>query len=82
MNLFNLIKIAVRALLRNKGRTLLTMLGIIIGIASVIAMVSLGQSSTISVTEELSSMGSNMIMVSPARQMRGGVNLGRTNARS
>jgi putative ABC transport system permease protein len=82
MNLFNLIKIAVRALLRNKGRTLLTMLGIIIGIASVIAMVSLGQSSTISVTEELSSMGSNMIMVSPAREMRGGVNLGRTNARS
>ncbi len=82
MNLFNLVKIAVRALLRNKGRTLLTMLGIIIGIASVIAMVSLGQSSTISVTEELSSMGSNMIMVSPAREMRGGVNLGRTNARS
>ena len=45
MNFLNLLKIAYRALLRNKTRALLTMLGIIIGIASVIAMVSIGQSS-------------------------------------
>lgn len=63
-------------------RTLLTMLGIIIGIASVIAMVSLGQASTKNVQAELSSMGSNMIMIMPARQMRGGVNMGNTNSKS
>lgn len=82
MNIINLIKIAITALLRNKGRAFLTMLGIIIGITSVIVMVSLGQSSTLSVQQELSSMGSNMIMIIPARQMRGGVNMGNSNAKS
>lgn len=82
MNLFNLIKIAITALLRNKGRAFLTMLGIIIGITSVIVMVSLGQSSTLSVQNELSSMGSNMIMIHPAHQMRGGVNMGNSNTKS
>ena len=57
MNVLNLVKIAIKALLRNKSRAFLTMLGIIIGIASVIAMVSLGQSSTLSVREQLSGMG-------------------------
>ena len=82
MNVLNLVKIAIKALLRNKSRAFLTMLGIIIGIASVIAMVSLGQSSTLSVREQLSGMGSNMIMIMPARQMRGGVNMGNSNAKS
>ena len=82
MNIINLIKIAITALLRNKGRAFLTMLGIIIGITSVIVMVSLGQSSTLSVQQELSSMGSNMIMINPARQMRGGVNMGNSSAKS
>ena len=76
MNILNLIKIAIKALLRNKSRAILTMLGIVIGIASVIAMVSLGQSSTLSVQNQLSSMGSNMIMIMPSHQTRGGVNLG------
>lgn len=76
MNILNLIKISITALTRNKGRSFLTMLGIIIGIASVIVMVSLGQSSTQSVRGELSSMGSNMIMIMPARSMRGGVDMG------
>ena len=76
MNILNLIKIAIKALLRNKSRAILTMLGIVIGIASVIAMVSLGQSSTLSVQNQLSSMGSNMIMIMPSHQSRGGVNLG------
>ena len=82
MNFKNLIKIAITALLRNKSRAILTMLGIIIGIASVITMVSLGQSSTQNVKEELSSMGTNMIMISPARQHRGGVNMGNSSAKS
>ena len=82
MNVLNLVKIAIKALLHNKSRAFLTMLGIIIGIASVIAMVSLGQSSTLSVREQLSGMGSNMIMVMPARQMRGGVNMGNSSAKS
>ncbi len=82
MNILNLIKIAIRALLRNKSRAFLTMLGIIIGIASVITMVSLGQSSTNNVREQLSSMGSNMIMVMPGEQRRGGVNMGSSNAKS
>lgn len=82
MNILSLIRIAIKALMRNKKRAGLTMLGIIIGIASVIAMVSLGQSSTLSVREQLSGMGSNMIMISPARQMRGGVNMGNSSAKS
>lgn len=82
MNIINLIKISITALLRNKGRAVLTMLGIVIGIASVIAMVSLGQSSTVSVKEQLSSMGSNMIMVMPGGQRRGGVSMGNANAKT
>ena len=82
MNILNLIKIAITALLRNKGRSFLTMLGIIIGIASVIMMVSLGRSSTQNVRGEFSSMGSNMIMIMPARQMRGGVNMGNSSSKS
>lgn len=82
MNISNLIKIAITALLRNKGRSFLTMLGIIIGITSVIVMVSLGQSSTLSVQSELSTMGSNMIMIIPSNQMRGGVNMGNSNSKS
>lgn len=82
MNIIDLIKIAITALLRNKSRAFLTMLGIIIGIASVIVMVSLGKSSTLSVRTQLSSMGSNMIMIMPSRQMRGGVNMGNSNAKS
>lgn len=82
MNILNLIKVAITALLRNKGRSFLTMLGIIIGITSVIVMVSIGQSSTQNVRGELSSMGSNMIMIMPARQMRGGVNMGSGNSKS
>jgi len=82
MNIGNLIKIAISSLFRNKMRTALTMLGIVIGIASVIAMVSIGQASTQSVKSELSTMGSNMIMVMPARQQRGGVDMGMSSSKS
>lgn len=82
MNFSNLFKIAYQALLRNKMRSLLTMLGIIIGISSVIAMVSLGQSSTQSINQEISSMGTNLIMVMRANQRQGGVNMGNSNSQS
>lgn len=76
MRLVNLIKLAVQSLLRNKLRSLLTMLGIIIGVASVIAMLAIGEGSKISIEENISSMGSNLIMVFPSNDRRGGVSLG------
>jgi len=82
MNFFNLFKIAYKALLRNKTRAMLTMLGIVIGIASVIAMVSLGQSSSLSINEQISSSGTNLIMVMRASQMQGGVNIGSANVQT
>ncbi|MDB5149296.1 MAG: transporter permease [Mucilaginibacter sp.] len=75
MNLFNLIRIAYKALLRNKLRAFLTMLGIIIGVASVIAMVAIGQGSKQSIHDQLSSMGSNMITVLPSSNLNGGVRI-------
>ncbi|MCL2597507.1 MAG: ABC transporter permease [Paludibacter sp.] len=76
MNFLNLLKIAYIALIRNKTRAGLTMLGIIIGITSVIAMVSLGQSSSLSINNQISQTGTNMIMVMRAFQRQGGVNIG------
>jgi len=80
MNLINLFRIALRALVRNKLRAFLTMLGIIIGVASVIAMLALGEGSKRSITEEMSSMGSNMVMIMPNYQQRGGVSLGASSS--
>jgi putative ABC transport system permease protein len=82
MNLPNLFKIAYRALLRNKTRAFLTMLGIIIGISSVIAMVGLGQSSSRSINDQISSMGTNLIMVMRTSQRQGGVNVGSDNVQT
>ena len=73
MNGTNLIKIAVRALANNKLRGFLTMLGIIIGIASVITMLAIGQGSKRSIQAQISEMGSNMIMIHPGADVRGGV---------
>ena len=70
------IKIALRALARNKVRSALTMLGIIIGVASVIAMVSLGQGAQKQVQDQISSMGTNMLIVSAGSQRSGGVRAG------
>lgn len=82
MNSYNLFKIAWKAMSRNKTRTMLTMLGIVIGIASVIAMVSLGQSSQLSINNQISSMGTNLITVMRASQRQGGVHLGSDNVQS
>ena len=73
MNGTNLIKIAVRALANNKLRGFLTMLGIIIGVASVITMLAIGQGSKRSIQAQISEMGSNMIMIHTGADVRGGV---------
>lgn len=73
MNFANLIKIALKALNNNKLRCFLTMLGIIIGVASVITMLAIGQGSKNSIKEQISEMGSNMIMIHPGNMQRGGV---------
>ncbi|SHF59822.1 putative ABC transport system permease protein [Arenibacter palladensis] len=71
MRLLNLIKIAFKAIILNKVRTLLTMLGIIIGVAAVIAMLAIGEGSKESIRNTISSMGSNMITVRPGEDDRG-----------
>lgn len=78
MNAINLFRIAWRALLRNKTRAFLTMLGIIIGVASVITMVAIGQGSKQSIRDQLSTMGSNMINIRPSSNVTvgGGARLG------
>lgn len=82
MNFANLIRISYQALIRNKTRALLTMLGVVIGISSVIAMVSLGQSSKQNITNQISSMGTNLIMVMRSNQSRGGVSMGNSSSKS
>lgn len=73
MNYTNLFKIALRAIAANKTRSFLTALGIIIGVASVITMLAIGQGSKKSIQANIAEMGSNMIMISPGADMRGGV---------
>lgn len=73
MNIANLLKIALKALNNNKLRCFLTMLGIIIGVASVITMLAIGQGSKNSIKAQISEMGSNMIMIHPGNMQRGGV---------
>jgi putative ABC transport system permease protein len=82
MNYTNLTKIAVNALKRNKFRSILTMLGIIIGVGSVIGMLSIGQGSKKSIQNQISEMGSNMVFVMPGSQQRGGVMMGNSNAKT
>ncbi|SHM78767.1 putative ABC transport system permease protein [Chitinophaga jiangningensis] len=75
MSIFNLIRLALLALQRNKLRAFLTMLGIIIGVAAVIAMVAIGQGSKESIQSQLGNMGSNMITIMPASNVAGGARL-------
>ncbi|MGE4586575.1 MAG: ABC transporter permease [Mangrovibacterium sp.] len=77
MNYSNTIKIALNALKRNKFRSFLTMLGIIIGVASVIAMLAIGQGSKKSIQDQMSSMGTNMLFAMPGSERRGGVQMSR-----
>ena len=73
MNIVNLTKIALKALSNNKLRGFLTMLGIIIGVGSVITMLAIGQGSKKSIQSQISEMGSNLVMIQPGGDMRGGV---------
>lgn len=73
MNIQNLFKIAIKALGNNKMRCFLTMLGVIIGVGAVIAMLAIGQGSKNSIRAQISEMGSNMIMIMPGTEQRGGV---------
>jgi putative ABC transport system permease protein len=82
MNFINLIRIAFKALLRNKLRAFLTMLGIIIGVGSVIAMVAIGQGSKQSIQTQLSGMGSNMIVIRPNSNVTGGARLDATSVQT
>ena len=76
MNFFIIIKVALRALARNKTRSLLTALGIIVGIAAVIAVVAIGQGATTMMMNEISGIGNNLIMVFPGSRTQGGVHAG------
>jgi putative ABC transport system permease protein len=70
------IRIALRALRRNIMRSLLTTLGIIIGVAAVIAMVSIGQGASVSVQEQIARMGNNMLIILPGTTTQGGIRSG------
>ena len=75
MNITNLFKVSLKAIASNKMRAFLSMLGIIIGGAAVIIMMSIGQGSKESIRKELSTMGTNLLTIRPGGEMRGGVRL-------
>lgn len=82
MKLTNLLRIAWRAINRNKMRTVLTMLGIIIGVAAVIAMTAIGEGSKQSIQSQISGMGSNMIVIRPSSNVTAGARLDNTTVQS
>ena len=71
-----LIKVATQSILKNKMRTFLTMLGIVIGVAAVIVMVAVGYGAQESIQKQIGSLGTNMIMIMPGASAAGGVNQG------
>jgi len=76
MKMFNIVLSAFRALRRNKMRSFLTMLGIIIGVGAVIAMLAIGQGAEYSVKQQISSLGTNVLIVFPGSQQTGGIRMG------
>jgi ABC-type antimicrobial peptide transport system permease subunit len=76
MKAYRTVRTALKALLRNPMRAMLTTLGIVIGVASVIAMMAIGTGSSAAVRETISSMGANMLMVRPGAASSGGVTFG------
>jgi putative ABC transport system permease protein len=80
MSLLMILRIAFKALSRNKMRTALTMLGMIIGVAAVITMVALGTGAQTSIEAQIQSAGTNMIMVNAGNFSQGGVRMGQGNA--
>lgn len=82
MKIANLIRIAWRAINRNRMRTFLTMLGIIIGVAAVISMLAIGEGSKQSIQSQISSMGSNMVIIMPNSNTQGGVRVDNSSVQS
>jgi putative ABC transport system permease protein len=80
MKLMNILISAFRALHRNKMRSFLTMLGIIIGVAAVIAMLAIGQGAQFSVEQQISALGTNVLIILPGAQQTGGVHMGAGSA--
>lgn len=76
MNIFITLRVALRALLRNKVRSVLTMLGIIIGISAVITVVAVGEGATVMIQDQIQSMGNNLVTIFPGSSSRGGVHFG------
>ncbi len=76
MNFAMIFRVAVRAIFRNKTRSLLTCLGIIVGIAAVIAVMAIGQGAQTMMVQQISSMGDNLVMVFPERRNHGPVSIG------
>ena len=75
-------KIALRALRANKMRSILTMLGIVIGVATVVALLSIGKGATASITSSIQSNGSNLLTVSPGKQQSGSSGMGQSKQTS
>src|SRR5688500_7877854 len=71
-----LVKVAVQSILKNKMRSLLTMLGIVIGVGAVIVMVAVGQGAQSRIEEQIQNLGTNMIVVTPGSSQQGGVSQG------
>src|SRR4029077_7779466 len=82
MTLANLLRIAWRAINRTTMRTFLTMLGIIIGVAAVIAMTAIGEGSKQSIQKQISDMGSNMTVIRPSSNVTGGARLDNTTVQT
>jgi len=82
MNLWMILKVALRAIARNKTRSLLTALGIIVGIAAVIAVVAIGQGAQTMMMAQISSIGTNLVMVFPGSRTQGGVHGGSGSAQT
>ncbi len=72
MNILETFLVAARALMRNKTRSFLTALGIIIGVAAVIAMVAMGEGAKANVAEAIASMGTNLLIIMPGSSSAGG----------
>ncbi len=80
MNLLETFRVALRALIANKARSFLTMLGVIIGIGAVVAMVSVGQGAGASITGRINSLGTNLLIVMPGASVTGGISAGQGSA--
>lgn len=76
MKIFNILVAAFRALQRNKMRSFLTMLGIIIGVGAVITMLAIGQGAEYSVKQQIASLGTNVLIIFPGSQQQGGLRMG------